>query len=150
MPSVVRRGREGGVNALGYGKLIGKLQGRAKRSLLPGLPKTCSDLKKLTLPPALRNLIDRLLADHSDAEVLAAFYQALLDHDGNDQLDSGTAGEISRLIASTKPDHALVGLLLDCLNVLYQRYRGSIAVEALANSGIDRYDIPSFLRKQAD
>ena len=138
------------VNALDYGKLIGKLQGRAKRSLLPGLPKTCSDLKKLALPPALRTLIDQLLADHSDAEVLAAFYQALLDHDGNDQLDSGTAGEISRLIASTKPDHALVGLLRDCLNVLYRRYRGSIAVEALANSGVERYDIPSFLRKQAD
>ncbi len=150
VPSVVRRSARVEVTALEYGKFIEKLQKRARRSLLPGLPKTCSDLKKLALQPALRNLIDRLLADHSDAEVLAAFYQALLDHDGSDQLESGTIGEISRLIASTRPDHALVGLLLDCLNVLYRRYRGSIAVEALANSGVDRYDIPSFLRKQAD
>jgi hypothetical protein len=138
------------VNALDYGEFIGKLQVRAKRSLLPGLPKSCSDLKKLALPPALRTLIDQLLADHADAEVLAAFYQALLDHDGNDQFDSGTTREISRLIASTKPDHALVGLLRDCLNVLYRRNQDSMAVEALVNSGVDRYDIPSFLRKQAD
>jgi len=25
-----------------------------------------------------------------------------------------------------------------------------VTVEALANSGVDRYDIPAFLRKQAD
>lgn len=30
------------------------------------------------------------------------------------------------------------------------RKRGSTTVEALANSGVDRYDIPAFLRKQAD
>jgi cell division protein FtsZ len=34
------------------------------------------------------------------------------------------------------------------------RGRGSsqrnVTVEALANSGVDRYDIPAFLRKQAD
>jgi cell division protein FtsZ len=30
------------------------------------------------------------------------------------------------------------------------RKRGSSQVEALANSGVDRYDIPAFLRKQAD
>ncbi|MFA7293640.1 MAG: cell division protein FtsZ [Rhodocyclaceae bacterium] len=30
------------------------------------------------------------------------------------------------------------------------RKRGSSTVEALANSGVDRYDIPAFLRKQAD
>jgi cell division protein FtsZ len=28
--------------------------------------------------------------------------------------------------------------------------RGNVTVEALANSGVDRYDIPAFLRKQAD
>jgi len=26
----------------------------------------------------------------------------------------------------------------------------NVTVEALANSGVDRYDIPAFLRKQAD
>jgi len=30
------------------------------------------------------------------------------------------------------------------------RKRGNTTVEALANSGVDRYDIPAFLRKQAD
>jgi cell division protein FtsZ len=30
------------------------------------------------------------------------------------------------------------------------RKRGNSQVEALANSGVDRYDIPAFLRKQAD
>jgi len=30
------------------------------------------------------------------------------------------------------------------------RSRRNLTVEALANSGVDRYDIPAFLRKQAD
>ena len=30
------------------------------------------------------------------------------------------------------------------------RKRPGTTVEALANSGVDRYDIPAFLRKQAD
>ena len=30
------------------------------------------------------------------------------------------------------------------------RKRGNTTVEALVNSGVDRYDIPAFLRKQAD
>ncbi|MDQ5882193.1 MAG: cell division protein FtsZ [Pseudomonadota bacterium] len=33
---------------------------------------------------------------------------------------------------------------------IVRRPRGSSTVEALANSGVDRYDIPAFLRKQAD
>ena len=151
VPSVVRRGStRTEVNALGFGKFIGKLQKRAKRSLLPGLPKTCSDLKKLAPPPALGNLLDRLLADHSDTEVLAAFYQALLDHDGNGQLDSATAQEMIKLIGNIHPDHALVGLLVDCLNVLYRDTQRCTTISALRNSGVDRYEIPAFLRKQAD
>ena len=31
-----------------------------------------------------------------------------------------------------------------------QRGGSNVTVEALANSGVDRYDIPAFLRKQAD
>jgi len=30
------------------------------------------------------------------------------------------------------------------------RNKRNVTVEALANSGVDRYDIPAFLRKQAD
>jgi cell division protein FtsZ len=30
------------------------------------------------------------------------------------------------------------------------RRKRNVTVEALANSGVDRYDIPAFLRKQAD
>jgi cell division protein FtsZ len=49
---------------------------------------------------------------------------------------------------SSTPDYSH----LDVPAVL--RGRGSsqrnVTVEALANSGVDRYDIPAFLRKQAD
>ena len=31
-----------------------------------------------------------------------------------------------------------------------RRGQRNVTVEALANSGVDRYDIPAFLRKQAD
>jgi cell division protein FtsZ len=50
---------------------------------------------------------------------------------------------------STTPDYSH----LDVPAVLRgrgQRATGNVTVEALANSGVDRYDIPAFLRKQAD
>ena len=37
----------------------------------------------------------------------------------------------------------------DALPAVIRRNRSS-QVEALANSGVDKYDIPAFLRKQAD
>ena len=39
---------------------------------------------------------------------------------------------------------------LDVPAVVRKGARSNITVEALANSGVDRYDIPAFLRKQAD
>ena len=38
---------------------------------------------------------------------------------------------------------------LDAIPAVVRKGR-SATVEALANSGVDRYDIPAFLRKQAD
>ena len=38
---------------------------------------------------------------------------------------------------------------LDAIPAVVRKGRNA-TVEALANSGVDRYDIPAFLRKQAD
>ena len=48
--------------------------------------------------------------------------------------------------------HSSQGIDYSQLDVpaVVRKGRGSTTVEALANSGVDRYDIPAFLRKQAD
>jgi cell division protein FtsZ len=47
--------------------------------------------------------------------------------------------------------HASQGIDYSQLDVPAVVRKGrSTTVEALANSGVDRYDIPAFLRKQAD
>ena len=47
---------------------------------------------------------------------------------------------------SSTPDYSH----LDVPAVVRKGQRSNVTVEALANSGVDRYDIPAFLRKQAD
>jgi cell division protein FtsZ len=62
------------------------------------------------------------------------------------QLATGTSDAVA---FSATPDYSH----LDVPAVLRgrgQRAGSNVTVEALANSGVDRYDIPAFLRKQAD
>jgi cell division protein FtsZ len=50
------------------------------------------------------------------------------------------------------PFAAVAAIDYDRLEVpsVVRRGQRNVTVEALANSGVDRYDIPAFLRKQAD
>ena len=48
------------------------------------------------------------------------------------------------MVASAAIDYSAIS---DVPAVVRKR---NVTVEALANSGVDRYDIPAFLRKQAD
>ena len=57
---------------------------------------------------------------------------------------TGTDGAFSQS-SSTGIDYGQ----LDAIPAVVRKGR-SATVEALANSGVDRYDIPAFLRKQAD
>ena len=59
------------------------------------------------------------------------------------------------VLQATGTDNAVPGSMidygsLDAQPAVVRRGRSSTIVEALASSGLDRYDIPAFLRKQAD
>lgn len=59
------------------------------------------------------------------------------------------------VLQATGTDNAVPGSMidygsLDAQPAVVRRGRNSTTVEALASSGLDRYDIPAFLRKQAD
>lgn len=59
------------------------------------------------------------------------------------------------VLQATGTDNAVPGSMidygsLDAQPAVVRRGRSSTTVEALASSGLDRYDIPAFLRKQAD
>lgn len=126
----------------GYDEFMKALRERAKRKILSGLPKSYSGLKDLPLPAKLAELLDLLLAKHSEAELVASFYQALLEHDGKGQIDEAFEKKIAGAIGNAVPEIELVVMIVGCLNGLWE--------DRATSSGVDRYDIPAFLRKQAD
>ena len=125
----------------GYDMFMKELRTRAKRKLLSGLPKTLSGLKGLPLPETLAELLERLCEAHSEAGIVVAFYQALLEYDGKGQFDSPFQKKIESIIGNNVPAIEAVVAIVDCLNGLRN------APEQL---GANRYDIPAFLRKHAD
>lgn len=144
VPCVVRR-TVSKANAFadnGYDGMMNALRARAKRKILSGLPKSYSGLKDLPLPEKLAELLELLFAKHSEAVVVASFYQALLEHDGKGQIDQGLEKKIAGAIGNAVPEIELVVMIVGCLNGLRGDRRLSFSV--------DRYDIPAFLRKQAD
>ncbi|MEN3374434.1 VIT and VWA domain-containing protein [Dechloromonas sp. ZS-1] len=126
----------------GYDGMMNALRARAKRKIRSGLPKSYSGLKDLPLPAKLAELLELLLASHTEAELIASFYQALLEHDGKGQIDQGLEKKIAAAIGNAVPEIELVVMIVSCLNGL----RG----DRRLSSSVDRYDIPAFLRKQTD
>lgn len=125
----------------GYDRFMKALRTRANRKFFSGLPKTLSGLKGLPLPEKLDELLERLRKTHSETGIVAAFYQALLEYDGKGQFDNGFQKKIEAVIGNNVPDIETVVAIVDCLNGLRN---------ALDPLGANRYDIPAFLRKQAD
>ena len=54
-----------------------------------------------------------------------------------------------RLFPKKRRNVVLVHPALDSAPAVFRKNRAS-TIEALAQSGVDKYDIPAFLRKQAD
>jgi Ca-activated chloride channel family protein len=126
----------------GYDKFINLLKSRASRKLFGSLPKDFSGLKGIPLPDKLGELLDLLLDSHTENEIVLAFYQALLEHDGKGQFDSKFKLKAEGIIGNSSPNVEIVEGIVKCLNEL-RNVQGFM-------SGVDRYDIPAFLRKQAD
>lgn len=126
----------------GYEQFIKLLKSRANRKLLAGLPKTLSGLKGIPLPEQLADLLEMLRDSHPEEEIVLAFYQALLEHDGKGQFDSKFQQKAEGIISSRSPNFEIVEEIVKCLNKL-RNDQGFLSSEG-------RYEIPAFLRKQAD
>jgi len=88
------------------------------------------ELMTAAIPPAIRSASLKLPAAVSEAEV---------------------AAELRALAAANNPGESMIGLgyAPTITPAVIRRNRAS-TVEALQQSGVDKYDIPAFLRKQAD
>ena len=128
----------------GYIAFIKKINSEAKKTIFGRLPTTRVGLFiALALPAPLDRLLDELAAaKYSDDNIVRAFYQALIEHEGNVDLNAKALKKMRSIIGNASPDTELVSQILKVLNTLWEgRWQ---------SSGADRYDIPRFLRNQAD
>lgn len=150
LPAVVRKGKSpGGREAVGaqspYMAFLHKLNARANRKLFGSLPYSRRGLARLKPPEALNSLFDELVnAGYPENEVLRALYQALILHDSLQELDDRFVQKAEALIGSRAVFDDLMTRFSELLNQLWAD-RNSVS----PRRG-DRYDIPAFLKNQAD
>ncbi len=121
-----------------------KLKARTKKKIFGSLPKSRQDLTPL-LPEELKELFDELVREgHAEQDVLIALYQALAEHDGAVLLGVAYAAKAKVAIGTQVPQDALIARFRDVLNQLWVEHGSTPEPRP------DRYDIPAFLRHQAD
>lgn len=152
IPAVLRKGRSPSVeerSASGkphpYLQFLKKLKVHTHKRLFASLPVSKRGLIRLGLPDEISDLIDETLQEgHSEIDALRALYAALSEHDGLEELGDAFAEKANAVIGNDVPQRALVNRFLGVLNKLWVDH-GQAPVRRL-----DRYDIPAFLRRQAD
>lgn len=145
VPAVFRKrsATQGDIEDNGYKTFIDRINNEARKKIFGGLPKTRSALTNLPLPDPLAEVIQEFAASsYNDDEIVSAFYRALIDHDGNDNIHEKALKKIRAILEGMPLNQELVNRLLDVLNSLWKKCPQRV-VEA-------RNDIPAFLRKQAD
>lgn len=145
VPAVMRR-RVSPTTAIadnGYKAFIKRITTEAKKRIFGGLPTTRVELSRLALPEPLEILIKELgAANYTDDDIVRAFYRAFIEHDGSVDINEKFLKKMHAIVGTLPLIPELVSRILKVLNTLYnERYQGLPA---------DRYDIPAFLRKQAD
>jgi len=145
MPAVVRRPvpRSPAVPDNGYKAFIERVTTEAKKTIFGGLPTTLSELFTLALPESLESLLkDLATANYSDDDIVRAFYRAFIEHDGSVDVSEKHLKKMQAIVGSKPLVEELVSRILKALNTLFnERCQGLPA---------DRYNIPAFLRRQAD
>ncbi len=128
----------------GYIAFMKNINTAAKGTIFGRLPTTRAELLvALALPAPLDRLLDKFAAaKYSEEDIVRAFYQALIEHEGGVDLNSKTLKKIHSIIGDVLPNTDLVSQILVLLNTLWEKRWQS--------SGPVRYDIPAFLREQAD
>lgn len=148
IPSVIRRSSKLSVEALGqldngYRAFIRRVGAEAKKRIFGGLPISRIALATLVLPAPLEALLNQFAAaNYRDDDIVRAFYQALIEHEGHVDLSGKCLDKMRALVGNDRPLSELVSLLLGVLNRLWQE-RGEA-------SAAGRYDLPAFLRRYAD
>jgi Ca-activated chloride channel family protein len=150
-PVILRRARSAAINALQstspphpYLVFMTELKTRTKKKFFGSLPKSRKDLTPW-LPEELEKLFDELICEGlAEKDVLLALYQALADHDGAVRLGVRFAAKVKAAIGTQVPQDALIARFRDLLNQLWVDHGSTPAPRP------DRYDIPAFLRHQAD
>lgn len=127
----------------GYKAFIKRVTTEAKKKILGGLPTTRKELYTLALPEPLESLLNELVAaNYSDDDIVRAFYRAFIEHDGSVDVSDKHLKKMHAIVGSQPLVEELVSRILKVLNTLiHECYQGSHD---------DRYDIPAFLRRQAD
>lgn len=124
----------------GYSKFIEKLNASTGK-LFRRIPSNLEQLLKLPLPDSLNNLITEFKSEGVPPEaVIHSFYSALLQHSGSGLLTKDFVAKVSAFLKEEHVDTDLVERLSNVLNDLWFN----------RTQGVARYDIPAFLRKQAD
>lgn len=145
VPAVVRRSmpRSPAINDNGYKTFIKRITTEAKKRIFGGLPTTRIELSTFALPAPLDTLLKELAtANYSDDDIVRAFYRAIIEHDGSVDVSEKILKKMHAIVGNHPLIPELVSRILKVLNALWnERWQGS---------GTDRYDIPAFLRNQAD
>lgn len=124
-----------------YAELMAKLLNQADK-WLGGLPKTRAALGDLNPPEALVNLLSTLAADHDEDTLIAAFYQALIEHDVKVRIPPRCRNKMQAIAGAHAHPADLVSQIRQVLNTLCATSASPLPAE--------RYEIPAFLRKSAD
>lgn len=145
VPAVVRRSipRSPAITDNGYKAFIKRITTEAKKRIFGGLPTSRIELNTLALPEPMETLLKELAAaNYSDDDIVRAFYRAFIEHDGSIDINEKFLKKMHAIVGSKPLVQELVSRILKVLNTLCnERSQGLPA---------DRYDIPAFLRKQAD
>lgn len=145
MPVVLRRSvpRSTAVPDNGYKAFIKRITVEAKKKIFGGLPTTWLTLFSLALPELLEKLLKELAAaNYSEDVIVRAFYRAFIEHDGSVDIAEKHLKKMHAIVGSQPLPEEVVARILDVLNTLFnERQQGCLD---------ERYDIPAFLRRQAD
>ncbi len=152
VPAVVRKGRSVSARELQafyapspYQQFLSKLSTQANRNFFGSLPASKKGLVKLGLPAELGDLFDKLIQEgFVENKILLALYAALVEHDGRADLGTKFVQKVKAPIGKGMPLPELVTQFREVLNRLWSEQEWS------KSTAPHRYDIPAFLRIQAD
>lgn len=145
MPAVVRRSvpRSNAIQDNCYKAFVKRITVEAKKKIFGGLPTTWLTLFSLAIPELLEKLLKELAAaNYHEDVIIRAFYRAFIEHDGSVDIAEKHLKKMHAIVGSQPLPEEVVARILKVLNTLFnERQQGCLD---------ERYDIPAFLRRQAD